>query len=68
MIGQIQLLCISDISAARQAILEQKSHLLAEISELDPVLKRLGGGPRDLEVRLIEDSPIGAFLGGAPDL
>jgi len=26
------------------------------------VLKRLGGGPRDLEVRLIEDSPIGAFL------
>ncbi|MFZ0532734.1 MAG: hydroxymethylglutaryl-CoA reductase, degradative [Anaerolineales bacterium] len=62
MIGQIQLLCISDLSAARQAILEQKSHLLAEISELDPVLKRLGGGPRDLEVRLIEESPIGAFL------
>jgi len=26
------------------------------------VLKRLGGGPRDLEVRLIEASPIGAFL------
>jgi hydroxymethylglutaryl-CoA reductase len=62
MIGQIQLLCISDLYTARQAILEQKSHLLAEISELDPVLKRLGGGPRDLEVRLIEESPIGAFL------
>jgi hydroxymethylglutaryl-CoA reductase len=62
MIGQIQLLCISDLPAARQAILEQKSRLLAEISELDPVLKRLGGGPRDLEVRLIEDSPIGPFL------
>ena len=44
------------------AILDQKEHLLAEISDLDPVLKRLGGGPRDLEVRLIEDSPIGAFL------
>ena len=45
-----------------QAIQAQKARLLAEISELDPVLKRLGGGPRDLEVRLIEDSPIGAFL------
>lgn len=62
MIGQIQLLCISDLSAARQSILEQKSRLLAEISELDPVLKRLGGGPRDLEVRTIEYSPIGPFL------
>jgi hydroxymethylglutaryl-CoA reductase len=62
MIGQIQLLCISDLHSARQAILEQKDRLLAEISGLDPVLKHLGGGPRDLEVRLIEDSPIGAFL------
>ena len=62
MIGQIQLLCISDLPAARNTILEQKEHLLAGISDLDPVLKRLGGGPRDLEVRLIEDSPIGAFL------
>jgi hydroxymethylglutaryl-CoA reductase len=62
MIGQIQLLGIADIPAAQQAIHDQKEHLLAEISELDPVLKRLGGGPRDLEVRLIEDSPIGEFL------
>jgi hydroxymethylglutaryl-CoA reductase len=62
MIGQIQLLCISDLPAARQAILEQKEQLLAEISGLDPVLQRLGAGPRDLEVRLIEESPIGAFL------
>ena len=29
---------------------------------MDPVLETLGGGPRDLEVRLIEDSPIGPFL------
>jgi hydroxymethylglutaryl-CoA reductase len=62
MIGQIQLLGISDLPAARQTIQEQKGRLLEEISDLDPVLKRLGGGPRDLEVRLIEESPIGAFL------
>jgi hydroxymethylglutaryl-CoA reductase len=62
MIGQIQLLGVADLLAAQRAILDQKEPLLAEISELDPVLKRLGGGPRDLEVRVIEDSPIGAFL------
>ena len=62
MIGQIQLLCLSDLPAAKIAILDQKESLLAEISGLDPVLQRLGGGPRDLEVRLIEESPIGAFL------
>ncbi len=62
MIGQIQLLCIPDLVAARYTILDQKEHLLAGISDLDPVLKHLGGGPRDLEVRLIEESPIGAFL------
>ena len=62
MIGQIQLLCVTDLPAAKQAILEQKDQLLAEISELDPVLKRLGGGPRDLDVRLIDESPIGPFL------
>ena len=45
MIGQIQLLEIADLAAAKQAIQSQKEPLLAEISELDPVLKRLGGGP-----------------------
>jgi hydroxymethylglutaryl-CoA reductase len=62
MIGQIQLLCIQDLSTARQVILEHKGQLLADIAELDPVLKSLGGGPRDLEIRTIEESPIGAFL------
>jgi hydroxymethylglutaryl-CoA reductase len=62
MIGQVQLLCLTDLVSSRKAILEQKASLLTEISELDPVLKRLGGGPRDLEVRAINESPIGAFL------
>ncbi len=62
MIGQVQLLCLTDLPAARQVILEHKAQLLAEISDLDPVLQRLGGGPRDLEVRSFDDSPIGPFL------
>ena len=36
--------------------------MLAEADSIDPVLKKFGGGARDLEVRIIEDSPIGAFL------
>jgi hydroxymethylglutaryl-CoA reductase len=62
MIAQIQLLDVPDLPGARLAILEQKESLLADAGEIDPVLKQLGGGPRDLEVRLIPDSPIGAFL------
>jgi hydroxymethylglutaryl-CoA reductase len=62
MIGQMQLLDVPDLSTARLALLEQKTVLLAEAGEIDPVLKRLGGGPRELEVRIIEQSPIGPFL------
>ena len=62
MIGQMQLLDVADPPAARLAILEKKQDLLDQAAEIDPVLKRLGGGPRDLEVRIIEDSPIGPFL------
>jgi hydroxymethylglutaryl-CoA reductase len=62
MIGQMQVLEVTDLPSARLAILEQKEALLAEAAKIDPVLKRLGGGPRDLEVRIIENSPIGSFL------
>jgi len=62
MIAQIQVLDVADLPSARLAILEEKERLLAEAAEIDPVLKRLGGGPRDLEVRVIEASPIGPFL------
>jgi hydroxymethylglutaryl-CoA reductase len=62
MIGQMQLLDVPDLPTARLSLLEQKERLLAEAGEIDPVLKRLGGGPRDLEVRLIEESPVGPFI------
>ncbi len=62
MIGQMQLLDLADMPAARLAILEQKERLLEEAAQIDPVLQKLGGGPRDLEVRLIEASPVGPFL------
>jgi hydroxymethylglutaryl-CoA reductase len=62
MIGQMQILGTADLEAARLALLAQREALLAEAAEVDPLLKRLGGGPRDLEVRLIPESPIGPFL------
>jgi hydroxymethylglutaryl-CoA reductase len=62
MIGQMQVLDVPDLPAARQALLEQKEKLLSAAAEIDPVLQSLGGGPRDLQVRLIEDSPLGPFL------
>ena len=62
MIGQMQLLDVPDLPAALLAIMDQKQALLDEVAAIDPVLQRLGGGPRDLEVRLIDSSPVGAFL------
>ena len=62
MIGQIQVLDLDDPPTARFKLLAEKEALLAEAAEVDPVLMRLGGGPKDLEVRLIPESPIGTFL------
>lgn len=62
MIGQMQIVELPDPAAARLRLLAEKDALLAEVARADPVLARLGGGPVDLEVRLIEESPVGPFL------
>ena len=62
MIAQMQILDVADLPAAQRALLSEKGNLLAEAAKVDPILQELGGGPRDVEVRLIEDSPIGPFL------
>lgn len=62
MIGQIQILGIDDLETAAARLLAHKAELLAEADEVDPLLRRLGGGGRDLQVRRMEDSPIGPFL------
>ena len=62
MIGQMQVLQVANLEEARLKLYEHKAELLAEADAIDPVLKKFGGGARDLEVRIIADSPIGAFL------
>jgi hydroxymethylglutaryl-CoA reductase len=62
MIGQMQILDAPDLNAARLALLEKKQHILELANQIDPVLIKAGGGARDLEVRVIAESPIGPFL------
>jgi hydroxymethylglutaryl-CoA reductase len=62
MIGQMQVINIVNLHEAKLKLYEHKTELLAEADTIDPVLKKFGGGARDLEVRIIEDTPIGGFL------
>jgi len=62
MIGQMQILDVEDLASARTQLLAEKDNLLKEAAEVDPVLIKLGGGPKDIEVRMISESPIGPFL------
>lgn len=62
MIAQLQLLDVGDLQVARKALLAEKENLLSAAAEVDPVLQELGGGPRDIEIRLLENSPVGPFL------
>ena len=61
MIGQMQVLVSKDLEGARTKILAEKDRLLVAAA-VDPMLQKLGGGPRDIEVHIIADSPIGPFL------
>ena len=54
MIAQIQLVDVPDPHSARLKILEQREAIKAVCDEVDPVLVRIGGGFRDLEVRVLD--------------
>jgi hydroxymethylglutaryl-CoA reductase len=62
MIGQMQVINVTNLHEAKFKIYEKKAELLTAADEIDPVLKKFGGGARDLEVRIIESSAIGPFL------
>jgi len=62
MIGQLQVLEIKDLKDAKQKVLANKDELLAFVDSAESSIKNHGGGARDLEVHLFEDSPIGKFL------
>jgi len=62
MIGQLQVLDVADPWSARFDLLAARDELLALANEADPVIVGLGGGARDLEVRVFEQTPAGPML------
>lgn len=61
MIAQIQTTGISDPFDTRMKILEHTEEILRLANEVDPVLVKLGGGCREVEVRVI-DSAVGPMV------
>jgi hydroxymethylglutaryl-CoA reductase len=62
MIAQMQILDLPNIYAGRLALLANKQRILDFANTTDPVIVSLHGGARDVEVRVIEDSPVGSML------
>ncbi|MGC9357790.1 MAG: hydroxymethylglutaryl-CoA reductase, degradative [Anaerolineae bacterium] len=62
MIGQIQVVDVDQPREAREEILKHREELVAQANRVDPVLVDLGGGARGLEVRLLDETPVGPML------
>jgi hydroxymethylglutaryl-CoA reductase len=62
MIGQIQVLDLADAPAAAVKILAQKQKLIDLANSTDPIVVSLHGGARDVEVRVLPESPVGPML------
>ena len=56
MIGQIQTVDVRDPYLARMMILAAKEEILQKANEQDPMLVSVGGGAKDLEVKVIHGS------------
>ncbi|MEM3941822.1 MAG: hydroxymethylglutaryl-CoA reductase, degradative [Candidatus Bathyarchaeia archaeon] len=56
MIGQVQTVKVRDPYGAKMRILEVKDEILKKANEKDPVLVSLGGGAKDLDVKVINTS------------
>jgi hydroxymethylglutaryl-CoA reductase len=61
MIAQIQILDLADSFAARLDVLASRARLMEIAQDVDPMLVKVGGGPRDIEARVIE-SAVGPML------
>ncbi len=62
MIGQIQVLDLADAPAAAVKVLAQKQKLIDLANSTDPIVVSLHGGARDVEVRVLPESPVGPML------
>jgi len=62
MIGQVQLLHVADPHGAAVALLAAKAEVLALANQQDPLLVSVGGGARDMEVRVLEHTAVGPMV------
>lgn len=62
MIGQVQLVKIQDPQRARFDILSQREAILATANRQSTSLLALGGGAKDVEVNIFEQSPRGPMV------
>jgi hydroxymethylglutaryl-CoA reductase len=61
MIAQIQAVNVSDPYGARLKLFEKRDEILEIANEQDPILIKMGGGAKDIEVRVI-DTALGPMV------
>jgi hydroxymethylglutaryl-CoA reductase len=62
MIGQIQVLDLTDLEAAVAQIMAEKDSLLKAANQYHPTIQALGGGAKNIECRILTDTAIGPML------
>eukprot|EP01037_Dinobryon_pediforme_P020995 gene20995-21747_t len=60
--AQIQVLGLSDPHGARARLLSAREEILTAANARDQVLIRLGGGCRDIEVHVFDQTPVGPMV------
>ncbi len=60
--AQVQVLRPEDPHGARQRLLSARDELIAMANARDTVLTGLGGGCKDIEVQVFDDTPVGAMV------
>ncbi|MEM3383521.1 MAG: hydroxymethylglutaryl-CoA reductase, degradative [Nitrososphaerales archaeon] len=54
MIGQVQAIGVKDPYGAKMSIISAKDEIISKANEQDPILVSLGGGAKDLDVKVID--------------
>jgi hydroxymethylglutaryl-CoA reductase len=62
MIGQIYIIDLKNPEAAKKNILKQKKEILDFCNKKDPLLVKIGGGVKDLEIKIFKKTKIGSVL------
>jgi hydroxymethylglutaryl-CoA reductase len=60
--AQVQVLNVADPHGARARILRERDAIIAAANVKDKMLVSLGGGCRDIEVHVFDDTPVGPML------